>query len=117
MSKPILVERAKILASLFLIAGVVFSAIGIFGLTSSDILKLGDWNYWLAMLGVPLLLIGIIWLWIHLARVREFHKALMEKSKASFLKTMDDTEYLAWRLPVKYEKELEAKKAEFKIKN
>jgi len=38
-------------------------------------------------------------------------------SNASFLKTMDDTEYLAWRLPVKYEKELEAKKAEFKIKN
>jgi hypothetical protein len=29
---------------------------------------------------------------------------------------MDETEYLAWRLPMKYEKELEAKKAELKIK-
>jgi hypothetical protein len=116
MSKPFLTERAQILASLFLIVGLVFSALGIIGLTSQDIANAGDWDYWLAMVGVPLLLIGIIWLWIFYARVREFHKALQEKSKANFLKSMDDTEYLAWRLPMKYEKELEAKKAEFNIK-
>jgi uncharacterized membrane protein len=116
MSKPFLTERAQILASLFLIGGLVLSAIGIIGLTSKDILNMGDWDYWLAMLGLPLMLVGIIWLWIYLARVREFHKALLEKSKATFLKSMDDTEYLAWRLPMKYEKELDSKKAEFGIK-
>jgi hypothetical protein len=116
MSKPFLTERAQILASLFLIAGLVLSALGIIGLTSKDILNLGDWDYWLVMVGVPLLLIGIIWLWMYLARVREFHKALHEKSKANFLKDMDETEYMAWRLPMKFEKELETKKAEFNIK-
>ena len=116
MSKPILIERAKILALLFLVVGLMLSAIGILGLTSDDMLNLGDWNYWCAMIGVPVMLVGIIWMWMHLARVREFRKALQEKSKANFLKSMDETEYLAWRLPMKYEKELEAKKAEFKIK-
>ena len=116
MTKPFLTERAQILASLFLIVGLVFSALGIIGLTSKDLLNLGDWYYWLVMVGVPLLLVGIIWLWIYLVRIREFHKALQEKSKANFLKSMDDTEYFAWRLPMKYELELEAKKAEFNIK-
>jgi hypothetical protein len=116
MSKPFLTERAPILASLFLIVGLVLSALGIIGLTSQDIANAGDWDYWLAMVGVPVLLIGVIWLWVYLARVKEFHKALQEKSKANFLKSMDDTEYLAWRLPMKFEKELEAKKAEFNIK-
>jgi hypothetical protein len=116
MSKPFLTERAPILAILFLIVGLVLSALGIIGLTSQDIANAGDWDYWLAMVGVPLLLIGVIWLWVYLARVRQFRKTLQEKSKANFLKGMDDTEYLAWRLPMKYEKELEAKKAEFNIK-
>ncbi len=116
MGKPFLTERAQILASIFLVGGLVLSALGILGLTSDDMLKLGDWNYWLVMIGVPLLLIGLIWLWMFLARVREFRKALQEKSKATFLKSMDETEYLAWRLPMKFEKELEAKKAEFNIR-
>ena len=116
MGKPFLTERAQILASIFLIGGLVLSALGILGLTSNDMLKLGDWDYWLAMIGVPVLLVGIIWLWMYLARVREFRKALQEKSKANFLKVMDETEYLAWRLPMKYEKELDAKKTEFNIK-
>jgi hypothetical protein len=116
MSKPFLTERAQPLAILFLIGGLALSVVGIIGLTSKDILNLGDWDWWLALVGIPLLLVGIIWLWIYLARVRQFHKALQEKSKANFLKEMDETEYLAWRLPMKYEKELEEKKGEFKIK-
>jgi hypothetical protein len=116
MTKPFLTERAPLLASLFLIGGLVLSALGIIGLTTNDMLNLGPWDYWLVMVGVPLLLIGIIWLWIYLARVKQFRKDLQEKSKATFLKGMDETEYLAWRLPTKYEKELEDKKAEFSIK-
>lgn len=116
MGKPFLTERAQILASIFLVGGLVLSALGILGLTSDDMLKLGDWNYWLVMIGVPILLVGLIWLWTYLARVREFRKALQEKSKANFLKSMDDTEYLAWRLPMKFEKELDVKKAEFKLR-
>ena len=116
MTKPFLTERAPILASLFLIGGLVLSALGIIGLTASDVLNLGPWDYWLVMVGVPVLLIGVTWLWMYLARVKQFHKALQEKSKANFLKSMDETEYLAWRLPMKYEKEMEDKKAVFNIK-
>ncbi len=116
MTKPFLTERAPMLASLFLIGGAMLSALGIIGLTMTDVLKLGSWDYWLVMVGVPLLLIGVIWLWIYLARVKHFRKELQEKSKANFLKNMDDTEYLAWRLPTKFEKELESKKVEFNIK-
>jgi membrane protein implicated in regulation of membrane protease activity len=104
------------LAALFLVGGLVISALGIIGLTMNDVLNLGAWDYWLAMVGVPLLLIGVAWLWIYLARVKQLRKALQEKSKANFLKDMDETEYLAWRLPMKYEKEIEDKKKEFKIK-
>lgn len=116
MTKPFLTERAPMLASLFLVGGLVLSALGIIGLTTKDVLNLGPWDYWLVMVGVPLLLIGIIWLWIYFARVKEFRRELQEKSKANFLKKMDETEYLAWRLPMKFEKELEAKKSEFSIK-
>jgi hypothetical protein len=116
MTKPFMTERAPILASLFLIGGLVLSTIGIVGLTAKDVLNLGPWDYWLVMVGVPLLLIGIVWLWTYIARVRQFRKELQEKSKANFLKGMDETEYLAWRLPIKFEKELESKKAEFNIK-
>jgi hypothetical protein len=116
MTKPFLTERAPMLASLFLIGGLVLSALGIIGLTTKDVLNLGSWDYWLVMVGVPLLLIGVVWLWIYMARVKNFHKELSEKSKANFLKGMDETEYLAWRLPAKYEKELADKKTEFNIK-
>jgi SNF family Na+-dependent transporter len=116
MTKPFLTERAPMLASLFLIGGLVLSALGIIGLTTKDVLNLGPWDYWLVMVGVPMLLIGIIWLWIYVARVKQFRKELQEKSKANFLKNMDETEYLAWRLPTKFEKELENKKSEFSIR-
>ena len=50
------------LATLFLIGGLVLSALGIIGLTTNDVLNLGAWDYWLAMVGVPLLLIGIAYI-------------------------------------------------------
>ena len=34
---------------------------------------------------------------------RKFNKLMEEKSKAAFVKKLDDVEYLAWRLPMKYE--------------
>jgi hypothetical protein len=39
-----------------------------------------------------------------------------EKSKANFVRKIDDVEYLAWKLPLKFEERLSAKKKELGIK-
>jgi hypothetical protein len=67
-------------------------------------------------IGAILLLIGLIWFWIVAANRRKFNKLMEEKSKAAFVKKLDDVEYLAWRLPMRYEERLKDKKKQFGIK-
>jgi hypothetical protein len=49
-------------------------------------------------------------------RIRRFHILLDEKQKAIFIKNLDDVEYLAWRLPSKYEEELIEKKRQMGVR-
>lgn len=116
MSKPLTVQHVVPLSISILIAGLVLFVIGSLDLMGIRFGEVGAWGYWLLGIGIVLLLIGVVWFLSYRVNVRKFNKLLEEKSKALFVKKMDDVEYLAWRLPSKFEERLLTKKKELGIK-
>jgi len=116
MSKPFTVQHAPLLSLAILAAGAVMLIVGTLDLLGNYFLEIGAWGFWLAGIGGVMLLVGAIWFVSYRLNVRKFNKLMEEKSKALFVKRLDDVEYLAWRLPVSYEDRLATKKKEFGIK-
>lgn len=116
MPKPLTVERAGPLSSATLLAGIVLAIVGAADLFGNEFTQLGAWGWYVLGLGAVVLLIGAYWTFSYRRNVRRFRKLLEEKSRAAFLKKLDDVEYLAWNLPMKYERELGDKKRELGIK-
>lgn len=116
MSKPFTVQHTAAISLSILLAGVVMVFIGLFDLIGYGFKEVGNWGYWSLGIGVVLLLIGGIWFALYRINVRKFGKLIVEKSKAAFVKKQDDVEYLAWRLPSKFEDRLAVKKKEFGLK-
>lgn len=114
--KPLTVERAGVLSSGLTIIGLILVIVGAADLFGNNFKQVGDWGYWALIIGVIVLAIGVLWMLSFRLHVRKFRKLLEEKSKAAFVKKLDDVEYLAWNLPMRYEQELVAKKKEFGIK-
>jgi hypothetical protein len=77
--------------------------------------KIGNWMVWIMFLGPILLLAGIFYLGDTIKKFREFNKLMDTDSKARFVQNQDRIEYLAWLLSSRLEKQVEAKKKEFKI--
>jgi hypothetical protein len=116
MSKPFSVQYVSALSSGLLIAGILLLIVGIADVIGVGFKELGGWGFWLLGAGAIVLLIGAIWFYTYVASVRKFRKLMGEKSKAAFVKKLDDVEYLAWKLPMKYESQLSVKKKEFGIR-
>lgn len=116
MSKPFIVQRAGALSLVTLMAGIAMTVVAILDLLGIAFTELGNWDYWLLMGGILFVLIGGVWFFLHVKNIRKFRELMEEKSKANFLKKLDDVEYLAWRLPMKYEEELAIKKKGFGLK-
>jgi hypothetical protein len=116
MSKPFTVQHTGPISLGLLLAGVVMVLVGLFDLIGYGFKEAGNWGYWILGLGVLLMLIGGIWFVMFRINVRKFNRLLLEKSKAAFVKKQDDVEYLAWRLPSKYEDLLATKKKGFGLK-
>jgi uncharacterized membrane protein len=116
MSKPFTVQHAETLSIATLVIGVVIFTVGLLDLLNVRFAEVGTWGYWLVGIGAVLLLIGLIWLITYRLNVKKFNKMMEEKSKANFVRKIDDVEYLAWRLPLKFEERLSAKKKELGIK-
>jgi hypothetical protein len=116
MSKPFTVQHTALISSAVLLAGVVLLLIGLFDLIGYGFKEAGNWGYWFLGVGALLVLIGGIWFALYRINVRKFNKLIVEKSKAAFVKKQDDVEYLAWRLPAKFEDRLVVKKKEFGLK-
>lgn len=112
MAKPFLVEKAPIVWIAVSIFGLVLTLLGVFGLIDSS--PFGSWGleYLLLLVGAISVLGGAVLLFGYLLRVRKFHELLSERKKAEFIRNLDDIEYLAWRLPLKFERELVEKKRE-----
>jgi hypothetical protein len=116
MSKPFTVEHAFVLSLVLLLAGVALLIVGVLDLIGNSFGEIGAWGYWLAGIGVVLVLVGAIWLATYRINVRKFNALMEEKSKAAFVKKLDDVEYLAWRLPTSFEERLGSKKKDFGVK-
>lgn len=98
--------------------------IGIFvGSSSSDFLAifldivvpLGNWVYWLAILGLLGTIIALWWDLDYFIKVRKLKNLSDTSSKAKFIKNLDEIEYLAWRLPKRFRMMVAEKKEELKI--
>jgi hypothetical protein len=116
MSKPFTVQHVAPISVAVLLAGVVMLLVGLLDLIGYGFKELGGWGYWVLGIGAILVLIGVIWFALYRINVRKFNKLMEEKSKAAFVKKLDDVEYLAWRLPMRYENRLSVKKKDFGIK-
>ena len=81
-----------------------------FGLVS------GSNGTWWTVLGFIVLLMGLLWFGNYLRHIRKFNKLMTEKSKAAFVSTLNDIEFLTERLPMKYENVFRGKKKDFGIK-
>jgi hypothetical protein len=115
MPKPINVERGLELSVLITVLGAFLLFLGI-----SDALDwavdLGGWGFYAGAVGVISIIVGVIWLLSILQRIKKFGVLMEEKSKAVFVRTLDDLEYTAWRLPSKYDDLLLKKKRDMGVK-
>lgn len=116
MSKPIQVEKAGPISISMVVLGIVLIIVALLALFKIAFTEMGNWDYWVLIVGAGVVLVGAIWFISYFLNVRKFRKLIVEKSKASFIKELDDLEYLAWRLPSRYEEELLAKKKNFGLK-
>lgn len=116
MSKPYTVQHAPTLSLAILGVGAVMLIVGLMDLLGDYFLQVGAWGFWLVGIGAVMVLIGAIWFISFRLNVRKFNKLMEEKSKAVFVKQLDDVEYLAWRLPMNFEEELSVKKRDFGVR-
>jgi hypothetical protein len=77
---------------------------------------LGNWAFWVVIIGLLLLVPGIYYLAVFIKQLREFNELMKTDSKASFIKNQDRIEELAWRLHPRYEKFVIEKKDKLKVK-
>ncbi len=101
-----------------MIALVAGTALLIIGLSDELgwFIDLDGWGFYSGAAGVLLLIVGVVWLISIIQRIKTFRKLMLEKSKAAFVRSLDDVEYAAWRLPSKYYELLEQKKKDMGVK-
>jgi hypothetical protein len=71
---------------------------------------------WALVVGFIAFAFGLYWLAGYLRNVRDFKKLIEEQSKAALIKNLDDIEYLAWKLPIRFEEELQERKKRLGVK-
>lgn len=128
MSRGIMTEYRAEIGSFLILLFAIASFLGIVGIGLGPELKggwslfqdiidaAGNWIYWLALLGVLGLVFSLWWMSDYVIKCRKLRGMLDTTSKAKFIKNMDETEYIAWRLPQKYGVRVVNKKKELKIK-
>ena len=76
----------------------------------------GDWAYWIIIIGLILVLFGGYNIVKFLGQLKEFKTLMDTTGRVKFIKNQDRIEELAWRLHPKYEKQVIDRKAKFNIK-
>lgn len=115
MAKPFLTEHAGHLSLIIALVSGFVVAVALADMSTGS-LGLDGWSAYLLVAGLIAFVVAIIWLAQYLRTVRDLKALLDENRKAVFVRSVDDAEYLAWKLPMKYEKELAAKKRSFGLK-
>lgn len=127
MADNVLTEYRLELGVILLILSVFSSFLGILGVFMGSSLTgfwaifqdlvapLGNWVYWLVILGLLGLIVALWWDLDYFFKVRKLKTLSDTSSKAKFIKNLDEIEYLAWRLPKRFRKMVAEKKVELKI--
>jgi hypothetical protein len=115
MPKPVLIEHAGKLSLAAVVVSGFVAVVGLADLTTQT-LGLGGWAYWMVLGGMLAFLFGLYQFACHLRDLRDFNAFMAEESKATFVRSLDDVEYLAWKLPSKCEERLVEKKKQFGVK-
>lgn len=127
MGNNILTEYRLEIGITLLIVFVFTSLLGLLGVfmgsnlsgfwaTFQDIIvPLGNWVYWLAIIGPLGVIVTLWWDLDYFFKVRKLKELSDTSSKAKFIKNLDEIEYLAWRLPKRYRVMVAEKKNELKI--
>ncbi|OPY33870.1 MAG: hypothetical protein A4E32_00608 [Methanomassiliicoccales archaeon PtaU1.Bin124] len=116
MARPFYVEHEYPLSWAFLGIGVVTLVLGIIDFTDPKTFDIGMWGFYLLLIAIICLMVGIIMLYSYTKRVREFNRLMKVKSRKEFIAVLDDLEYTAWRLPSKFDAKVAEKKKEFDMK-
>ena len=109
MPKPINVERGLEISVLTTVLGAALLFMGVSDAMGWAI-DLGGWGFYAGAAGVIMLIVGVVWLISIIQRMRRFDVLIEERSKAVFVRNLDEIEYTAWRLPSKYDEILSKKK-------
>lgn len=115
MTKPISVERGLEITLLLVLSGAMLLFVGISDALDWS-LDLDGWGFYPGSAGVILLVVGVFWMASIIKRMRRFKSMMKERSKALFVRSLDELEYTAWRLPSKYDVLLSEKKREMGLK-
>ena len=115
MPKPFTVEWGLEIAISLTVLGAVLLVVG--AMDVLDVyLDLGGWGFYSGAGGALLLIIGTVWIISIIKRMRKFKLLVQEKSRAVFIRSLDELEYTVWRLPSKYDSLLLEKKREMGMK-
>jgi len=127
MGNNILTEYRLEIGITLLIVFVFTSLLGLIGVfmgsnlsgfwvTFQDIIvPLGNWVYWLAIIGPFGVIVTLWWDLDYFFKVKKLKELSDTSSKAKFIKNLDEIEYLAWRLPKRFRVMVAEKKNELKI--
>ena len=84
----------------------------------SILLALGPWIFWVAIVGILLVLVGGYYFIDTVRKEHEFNRLIATTSRETLLKNRKRLEYLGYVvLPSSYERRLVKKKQEFKIRD
>ncbi|HEQ79082.1 MAG TPA: DUF3198 domain-containing protein [Euryarchaeota archaeon] len=118
-------ENTMLLSVVAASVGFVATLLGVFGVMIPEhapdfmvgvLETIGNWGYWLLVIGIILLIGGIWQMWSIISKQKKFEKLIDVDGKAKFLRNQDDLEYLAWSLGGEYKERVKEKKRMFKIK-
>ena len=116
MAKPFLIVRGPVVSGVLFTIGLALTFIGIAGVFSPNLIEMEGLELIVLIVGGICLLIGLIWMVSFQSRARKFYVLLSVNKKAAFIKNLDEVEYVAWGLPIRYEEELNEKKKDFGVK-
>lgn len=107
---------ATFFGALRLIAGGDGELEDVLSIFQNVIDRLDNWAYWLIAIGPIGLAISLWWLSDYFSKGRKLKRLIDTTSKAKFIKSMDEIDYITWRLPKRFKLIVSRKKLELKIR-
>ncbi|MEF8834528.1 MAG: DUF3198 domain-containing protein [Candidatus Thermoplasmatota archaeon] len=118
-------QNEFVISIIAIMVGTVMLLIGLFGTLLSDYSPegftvmtnaIGNWKWWLLVVGIILIFIFAIMIYLRIKRLREFKDLFETESKSKFRKNVVEIEELAIKLGPEFEDKVVEKEEEFNLK-